>query len=71
MTEQNTTAKSVNIKRYYKDTVGELKKVVWPTRSQLANSTVAVIGAVIVVGIFIWIFDAGLNILITRLLGVQ
>ena len=36
----------------------ELKKVVWPTGKQTVNNTLIVIACVIVVGIFIWLFDA-------------
>ena len=36
----------------------ELKKVVWPTPKQTVNNTLTVIACVIVVGIFIWVFDA-------------
>ena len=35
-----------------------LKKVVWPTGKQTVNNTLIVIACVIVVGIFIWLFDA-------------
>ena len=33
-------------------------KVVWPTGKQTVNNTLIVIACVIVVGIFIWLFDA-------------
>ena len=36
----------------------ELKKVVWPTKSQMINNTLIVLACVLVVGIFIWVFDA-------------
>ena len=35
----------------------ELKKVQWPTKKQTVNNTLIVIACVIVVGLFIWIFD--------------
>ena len=35
----------------------ELKKVVWPTKSQMLNNTLIVLACVLVVGIFIVIFD--------------
>ncbi len=35
----------------------ELKKVQWPTKKQTINNTLVVIGCVLVVGLFIWIFD--------------
>ena len=36
----------------------EMKSVVWPTKSQMINNTLIVLACVLVVGIFIWIFDA-------------
>lgn len=71
MADQNVAgkAKFTNIKKYYKDTVAELKKVIWPNRQQVTNSTAAVLGSVAVVGAFIWIFDSVLNLLITNLLS--
>ena len=46
------------IGRWFREMKSELKKVVWPTPKQTVNNTVIVIVCVIVVGIFIWIFDA-------------
>lgn len=55
-------AKAVGAKRYYKDTVGELKKVIWPSRQQTINNTLAVLGSVVVIGALIWIFDIVLEL---------
>ena len=46
------------IGKWFKDMRSELKKVQWPTRKQTVNNTLIVIACVIVVGIFIWLFDA-------------
>ena len=46
------------VARWFREMKSELKKVVWPTPKQTVNNTVIVIVCVIVVGIFIWIFDA-------------
>ena len=35
----------------------ELKKVQWPSKKQTINNTMIVIACIIVVGLFIWIFD--------------
>ena len=50
--------------RYFRELRSELKKVVWSTPKQVAKNTLVVIGCVVVVGIFIWMFDfvAGLGI---------
>ena len=46
------------IAKFCKDTVGELKKVVWPSRKQVVNNTLIVIAVVLIIGIIIWAFDA-------------
>ncbi len=43
--------------KWLKEMKSELKKVQWPTRKQVINNTLIVIACVIVVGVFIWIFD--------------
>lgn len=45
------------ISKWLKDMKSELKKVQWPTKKQTVNNTLIVIACVIVVGVFIWIFD--------------
>ena len=54
--------------RYFRELRSELKKVVWSTPKQVLKSTLIVIACVIVVGIFIWVFDfvarTGINALI-------
>ena len=46
------------ISKWFRELKSELKKVQWPTKKQTVNNTLVVIACVIVVGIFIWIFDA-------------
>ena len=58
--------------KWFREMRTELKKVQWPTRKQTINNTLIVIACVIIVGIFIWLFDfvAGKAIeLIMTLLG--
>ncbi len=43
--------------KWLRDMKSELKKVQWPTRKQTINNTLIVIVCVIVVGIFIALFD--------------
>lgn len=46
------------VAKYFREMKSELKKVVWPSKKQLINNTVVVVLCSIVVGVFIWIFDA-------------
>ena len=43
--------------RYFRELRSELKKVVWPTPKQVLKNTLIVLACVIVVGVFIWVFD--------------
>lgn len=44
----------------------EMARVTWPSRKELKNYSVAVIGMLIVVGIAVWLIDTGV---VTALLG--
>jgi preprotein translocase subunit SecE len=46
------------VTKWCREMKSELKKVQWPTRSQTINNTIIVIICVLVIGVFIWIFDA-------------
>ena len=45
------------VARYFRELRSELKKVVWPTPQQVLKNAAIVVGCVIAVGIFIWVFD--------------
>ncbi len=46
-----------SIGRYFRELFSELKKVVWPTPRQVVKNTLIVLVCVLVVGVFIWMFD--------------
>jgi preprotein translocase subunit SecE len=43
--------------RYIIHTKKEVRQVVWPTRKETAQTTLIVVVAVIIVGIFLWLID--------------
>ena len=43
--------------RYFRELRSELKKVVWSTPKQVLKNTLIVIVCVLIVGVFIWLFD--------------
>jgi len=65
--EQEAAAKKANRKprkgigRFFKDIIGELKKVTWPTGKKLVITTSAVLAFVLVMAIITGVFDFGLN----------
>lgn len=59
-----------SIGKFFKDIVSELKKVVWPTRIQVVKNTGTVLLACFLVGIIIWLADAGFGKLRTLIFGI-
>ena len=43
--------------RYFRELRSELKKVSWSTPKQVLKNTLIVLACVLVVGVFIWVFD--------------
>jgi len=43
------------------ESVGEVKKVVWPTRKETMQTTAAVFAFVVVMAVFLWVTDKGLE----------
>jgi preprotein translocase subunit SecE len=57
------------IRKFFSEIVSELKKVTWPTREELKESTKLVIIATFVVTLFVGLVDQLLSLIIRRLLG--
>lgn len=55
--------------RPFKDMKGELKKVVWPTKKQILNNTLIVIGFSLVAAILIGGIDSILTTIVNLLLN--
>ena len=55
--------------RYFRELRSELKKVVWSSPKQVAKNTVIVLVCVLVVGVFIWLFDFVARFGIDALIG--
>ena len=58
------------VAKWFKEMKSELKKVQCPGLKQVAKNTGIVIACVIVVGIFIWVFDALANAIVQALLNL-
>ena len=56
--------------RYLRELKSELKKVVWCTPKQVLKNTLIVIAAVLVVGVFVWLFDFVASFGVTKLIEV-
>ena len=58
------------VAKYFRELRSELKKVVWPTPQQVLKNTAIVVGCVIAIGVFIWVFDFVAQVGIDALIGV-
>jgi preprotein translocase subunit SecE len=56
-----------DIKESYNELVN---KVSWPTKSELANSTIVVMVASIIASLVIWVIDLGINEVMHLVYGV-
>ena len=55
------------IQRYFGETIGELRKVTWPTRKEATNLTMIVLAVVVAMGLFL----GGLDFIYTRILRLH
>ncbi len=56
--------------KFFRELRSELKKVVWPTYEQVLKNAVVVAGCVLVIGVFIWLFDFVAQVGINGLIGL-
>jgi len=59
-----------SLKEFFRDTMGEMKKVTWPTKNEVVGTTTVVIVATIVFALFLWacdlVFYKAIDFLFTR-----
>ena len=53
----------------FKEMAAELKKVAWPSKKDLLNYTLVVLGFMVVMGIIIGLIDAGAGALVNLIVG--
>ena len=59
------------IAKYFRECVGELKKISWPTVSQTTKNFLIVLVVVLVMGILIYGLDQGLYFVLNKIMGVM
>jgi preprotein translocase subunit SecE len=64
-----TTPQGQSAFAFAREAAAETRKVVWPTRKETIQTTVAVFALVVVVAIFLWIVDMGFLWMVEKLLG--
>ncbi|HVJ24165.1 MAG TPA: preprotein translocase subunit SecE, partial [Burkholderiales bacterium] len=56
-----TSAPGKEFTLFAAEAVAEVKKVVWPTRKETIQTTAAVFAFVVVMAVFLWLTDKGLE----------
>ena len=46
------------IGKFFRDTVSEMKKVVWPSKKQIINNTLVVLAVVLIAAVVIFLLDS-------------
>ena len=70
MAERDEKAKKENrLSKWWRETIGELHKVVWPTRKEAMRLTWIVIVVVVVMGALLGLLDFGFTKLISLIVG--
>jgi preprotein translocase subunit SecE len=64
-----TTAKGRQLAGFMGNARTEVRKMVWPTRVETTQTTLIVLGVVILVGIFLWLLDTLLGWTIRQFIG--
>jgi len=63
------TKKPSRIAKWFREMKSELKKVAWPTPKQVLKNALIVVACVLVVGIFIWVFDLVAGAVVNGVIG--
>ena len=63
-------AKGNRIARWFREMRSELKKVQWPSWKKVLKNTGVVLLCVLVIGIFIWVFDWLAHVIIQALMNL-
>ncbi len=57
------------VKQYIKDTMGELRKMSWPTKDELIGSTIVTVVVSVIISVFIGAVDRILVLLMQAIFG--
>ncbi len=57
------------IRKYYSETVAELKKCSWPTKQELYESTLVVVSSLILLSVFVCVADFAFELVVRTITG--
>ncbi len=57
------------IRRFFRETIGELRRVSWPTWPEARNLTIVVIIVLVVMALFLWLVDLSATQILALVVG--
>ena len=69
MSENKSTAKKTKAMKFFRETKSEIKKVSWPSKTQLFHNTIVILAFVIIMTIILTVFDFGFERLLSLIVG--
>ena len=57
------------IQQFFRDVMAEFRRVTWPSRDDVVNSTVVVLAVVFALAAFLWAVDISLAWVVGRIVG--
>ncbi len=55
------TGKFGELRAFFIEVKGELKKVTWPSRNEVYSTTIVVIATTVLFGFYLWLLDLGMS----------
>lgn len=69
MAKGEKTKRENAIQRFFRETIGELRKVTWPTWPEARNLTIVVLIVMVIMSLFLWGIDSVATKLLTLMIG--
>lgn len=70
LTKTNKASFGTRVKKFFRDTKAELKKVTWPTKEQLIHNTGVIIVFIIIITVILSLLDVGFGQLFKMLTNI-
>lgn len=70
LADKKTSKQPNALQRFYRETMGELRKVSWPTWTEARNLTIIVVVVMIVMGLYLALIDAAASSLLELAIGL-
>ena len=55
---------------FFRETRREIAKVTWPTQREITVTTILIVGAALIVGVFFLMVDTALGYIVSKILGM-